>query len=49
LHGDPTVPALTFTVAVLIAQYRTLLDGAVRTKQLSDVIFLLLFVQHPDE
>jgi len=39
----------TFTVSVLVAQYRALLDGAVRTKQLSDVIFLLLFVQHPDK
>lgn len=40
---------LTFTVSVLIAQYCALLNGAVRPKQLSDVIFLLLLVQHPDK
>ena len=39
----------TFTVSVLIAQYRAFLDGAVRTKQLPNIIFLLLFVQHPDK
>jgi len=40
---------LTFTVTVLVAQYRALFDGAVRTEQLSDVFLLLLLVQHSDE
>jgi len=44
-----SVRKLTFTVSVLVAQYRALFDGAIRTKQLPHIVFLLLLVQHPDE
>jgi len=39
----------TFTVSVLVAQNGALFDVAVALKQLSDVLLVLLFVEHSNE
>jgi len=39
----------TFTVSCLITQYRALLNVPETVKQMANVVFVLLFIQHPNK